>query len=74
MKTFGADLTAYNELDLENLAKTARLVLCDVGLHESGFLDWDYKGITPAEAKEEMGAVLTLAAAEQKRRAGQSDV
>ena len=67
---FAADLKVYNEMDLENLAKTARLVLCDVGLHQAGKTTWDYQGMTPAAAQQEMEAVLTLVAAEEKRRAG----
>ncbi len=69
--TFGADLNQYNEMDLENLAKTARLVLCDVGLHQAGSTSWDYKGMTPADAQKQMEAVLTMVAAEEKRRAGE---
>ena len=68
---FGADLNQYNELDLQNLAKTARLVLCDVGLHQAGAISWDYKGMTPAAAQQQMEAVLTMVDAEEKRRAGE---
>ena len=65
---FGADLSEYSEMDLENLTKTARLVLCDVGLHQAGAISWDYKGQTPAAAQQQMEAVLTMVAAEEKRR------
>ncbi len=70
-KHFAADLKVYNELDLENLAKTARLVLVDVGLHQAGKVGWDYPGQTPAEAQKQMEALLTMVAAEEKRRAGE---
>jgi hypothetical protein len=67
---FVADLKAYDEMDLENLAKTARLVLCDVGLYEAGSITWDYQGQTVKEAQVQMEAVLTMVAAEEKRRTG----
>ena len=70
LKHFGADLKVCAEMDLENLAKTARLVLVDVGLHQAGSIGWDYKGQTPAEAQTQMELVLKLVAAEERRRAG----
>ena len=68
MKTFCADLSKYNEMDLENVANAARMVLVDAFLHEAGKAPWDYTKITPAEAQEEMSGVLTAVAAERKRR------
>ena len=73
MKTFEADLASYNELDLDNLAQTARLVLADAALNAAGLLDWAYKGFTPAEARSEMSAVLTVVKAERKRRAANGE-
>ena len=72
--TFAADLKVYNEMDLENLAKTARLVLCDVGLYKAGSITWDYQGQTVNEAKVQMELVLKLVAAEERRRASAKQV